>query len=199
MTSLSHYQRPMKANKNPIHIRKRVIYLSLFNGWSIALFAGICTVASMFFEITFLSLFVGLTITAAGFLELIGGQRLRDNKSHPFRLLCGSQVLFFVSLTVYCIIQTMTLDVYQLMESIPPAILQQVMDGAQADFVTIGIVFEFLLKVFYSAVILASLVYQGGIFVYYYTRIKYMNPKISDAVATEGRSGHINPVGPSTR
>ena len=82
----------MQPPPRPEDVLHRVIKLSRLNGWSVAIFAGVCAVGSLAFG-DLLGASVGLLVTFGGALEVRGHRMLKRNDAGGMRWLVRSQLV----------------------------------------------------------------------------------------------------------
>jgi hypothetical protein len=166
----------MKSPRSPDDILRRVKRLARVDGWSVAIFAGLCTVGSLAF-LDPVGISVGLLVTLGGALEVHGYRMLRRNDGRGMRWLARSQLVILGTIWAYGLERLLSFDAgYLQTEVIPNAramltahginlddYLAQVGEDA-ADIVPLVRLFFVVL---YGSVLLVTLIYQGGLYLYY--------------------------------
>ena len=156
------------AATNPF---KGALRISFFNGWSITLFSGCIAVVSLLM-LSPGGIVMGLVITAAGFMEVKGHGLMKGGKPASIRWLCGSQIFLFSVLILYCLINLFMFHPESALESLPPDALSMVLAlGFDESSLRVLIAQAFYLT--YIAVIIVTVVYQGGLCLYYLSKGKH--------------------------
>jgi hypothetical protein len=166
----------MAPPRSPDDILRRVKRLARVDGWSVAIFAGLCTVGSLAF-LDPVGISVGLLVTLGGALEVHGYRMLRRNDAGGMRWLARSQLVVLGTIWAYGLERLLSFDAgYLQTEVIPDAramltahginlddYLAQIGEDA-ADIVPLVRLFFVVL---YASVLLVTLIYQGGLYLYY--------------------------------
>jgi hypothetical protein len=166
----------MKPPRPPEEILRRVKRSAWLNGWSVAIFAGLCTLVSLAF-LDLVGASVGLAVTVGGALEVHGYRLLRRNDAGGMRWLARSQLVVLAAIWAYGLPRLLSFDpVYFQGEAIPDARamlaahgidLDALLAPAGADPTNIVQWVHLAIVVFYGAVLLTALLYQGGLYLYY--------------------------------
>ena len=150
---------------------QRIARISTVNAWSVTILAGSFTVLSLL-GMSIAGVIVGAAVTAAGPIELFGLKQLHTDPSRARRWMMASQLWLILCVLTYCTWRLLSLDpdnpfevfgdasqVFELVEmfGIPKAYLASLF--IQAFYITYGLVAGLTLLV------------QGGLTVYYGTRI----------------------------
>lgn len=146
------------------------------DGWSVFLFAGLCTLVSLAF-LEPVGISVGLLVTLGGALEVHGYRRLRRNDAAGMRWLARSQLVVLGTIWSYGLSRLLSFDaVYLQNEVIPDARalfasrglnLDQFLAQAGLDSADVVPLVRLLFVVLYGSVLLVTLLYQGGLYLYY--------------------------------
>ena len=144
---------------------RKVLAVSLVNGWSISIVAGLSLLVTLALG-DGLGILVSILVTGAGVTELLGRHRLKGGDAGGGRWLLAAQLGLMAVLCGYCIWQLLNLD--------PHRVLDSLSEEKRGLFESIGYTtaaLERLVAVamvaIYSGVILASLLHQGGLFYFY--------------------------------
>ena len=177
----------MARPRSPEVILRRVKRLARLNGWSVALFAGLCTLASLAF-LDPVGIAVGLLVTLGGALEVHGYRMLRRNDAGGMRWVARSQLVVLGTMWAYVLPRLLSFDaVYLQTEVIPHARamlasrgvnLDEFLAQAGVDSADVVPLVRLFLVVFYGSVLLATLLYQGGLCLYY----RWRTPTVEDAL-----------------
>lgn len=132
---------------------------------------GILAVAAFFACVSaisgdFLGAIAGLLVAGCGALELHGAGLLRQGEERSVTWLVGSQFFLLISILGYCGVRLLSLEIPPIPEDLRPMVE---MSAAQA-----GMTVEEYLHAVYRLglwlVALLSLIYQGGMMLYYLRR-----------------------------
>lgn len=147
---------------------RRVLAVSAFDGWSVVIVAGLCTVSSLVF-FSWAGVLIGAPLTAAGIVELRGRSRLLRGQASGLGLLINAQLLILTLLVVYSVWNLLHYNEAALLARIPAHLHNQL---SQA-----GLRIEDLRPMLkpgyfavYLAVIAVSVLFQGGLALYYHSR-----------------------------
>jgi hypothetical protein len=166
----------------------RVIKLSRLNGWSVAIFAGLCAVGSLAYG-DFLGALVGLLVTFGGALEVQGHRMLKRNDAGGMRWLVRSQLIVLAVIWAYAISRLLCLNDQVVRETLSSRAGRQLFPRLLgASFDELGITLEDILPlvrlfihILYGSVLAATLIYQGGLALYY----RHCAPAVEAVLKTE--------------
>ncbi|MDD3179834.1 MAG: hypothetical protein PHQ04_05710 [Opitutaceae bacterium] len=165
-----------------------VLQTSRLNGWSVAVFAGLCTLATLPLG-DLVGTFVGLVAVTSGMMEVRGNRRLRRRDAGGMKWLVRAQLMLLGVILAYAVSRLASFDAGYLKEEVIPE--------ARQNLLLFGINLDDLLReggmtlddlvgfarlacwAFYGAVILATCLYQGGLALYYRRR----TPLVAHALA----------------
>lgn len=168
---------------------RRVLFISALDGWSIALFAGLCALISLLMG-EWIGVTVGGLVTAAGVIELRGRRRLLDGDAHGLAFLVRAQAMILGVIWIYALQNLLAFDEAEIMAQFTPGVREMLSQW----FVLSAEDFRPLVKpVYYSlylTVIGATLLFQGGLALYYYS----CRARITEALAARVA---VPPVPPS--
>ena len=155
---------------------RRVLRLSRMNGWSVALFAGLCSLVSLAFG-DLVGFAVGLLVSFGGALEVRGYRQLKRRNPDGMTLLVRSQYVVLGAIWAYALPRLLSFDAGYLQTEVIPNLRQMLaatgmdLDAllAQADLDAGQLVplVHLFFVVLYGSVMLAALIYQGGLALYY--------------------------------
>ncbi len=149
----------------PAQILQRVLRLARFDGWSVAVVASVCAIltASLGDRV---GAGIGVLIAGAGAIELHGVSLLQHRDAHGMTWLINSQCLILLSMLGYCALRLADPQLAPLRATVTAEMKQQLeVIGWNVDQF-IGLVH----RITYLAVSAATLLYQGGMAIYYYRR-----------------------------
>jgi len=138
--------------------------VAAINGWSVAVLGGLCLLLSVVW-FSLWGVLVGAAATASGYMELSGRRRLKQGLPEAGRWLAGSQLLLLVAIFLYAGYQLLWFDPHSFMKDLPPdyqEAMGSLMGGQELDQLIGRVV-----TAFYAALMLATLLYQGGLCLYY--------------------------------
>lgn len=159
----------MSSSLTPDQALNKVLKTSRLNGWSVALFAGLCTgIATLLGD--HIGFLVGLAVVASGIMEVRGNRLLHRRDSNGMRLLIRAQYLLIAVIHVYAITRILSFSGERLLETLTPAVRES-LDAFALDPDELKQFVQTLTWVIYGAVILATWIYQGGL-AFYYSRRK---------------------------
>lgn len=157
------------ATKTPKEILHRVLLVSLIDGWSIALFAGLCTVVSLAFG-DWTGGFVGLLVTAGGVIEIRGRRRLTQHDADGgMDLLVRSQLIVVGVIWIYAIGRLTNFDSDTALANMPPD-MKSALDQVGMTTQDVARYVRLFTYVLYGTVMVVTLLYQGGMMLYYRNR-----------------------------
>jgi len=136
--------------------RKRIARNAAINGWCIAVFAALCLADSLL-SFSVKGILVGAGLMASGCMELSGRRRLKQIRPEAGRWLAGSQLVAMGTLLLYSAYNLPLATRKKTLLDIPASYRQMV--GPE-------ILLE-ALRITYLALIAATLLYQGGLWLYY--------------------------------
>jgi hypothetical protein len=185
----------MRPPLMPEEILRRVINRSRLNSWSVALFAGVCTIGSVVFGDPIGAL-VGLLVTVGGAMEVRGYRRLKRNDAGGVRWLVLSQLLVLVVICAYAISCLLRYNDQMVRESVLPRLMRlfdHVFPGIPPD--ELGLMRDEILRqarrfvhVLYGGVVAVTLIYQGGL-ACYYQRCKHAVEMALGSGRSSGQTG----------
>jgi len=166
----------MKPSRPPEVVLRRVVRLARLNGWSVALFAGLCALISLAF-LDPLGVEVSLLVALGGALEVHGQRMLTRRQADGVRWLVRGQIVVLAVIWAYAARQLLSFDpVYLRDEVIPNARewlsalginFDQIFEQADMDKEAVVAFVRLMLVVVYGSVALVTLIYQGGLALYY--------------------------------
>lgn len=160
-----------KATGNNKAIRS-AIFVSRINGWSVTGFAALCAVIALVMGSLWGGV-IGAAVALSGLMELQGNRLLQKGEASAVRWLAFSQVYLIGVLWIYAIQQLITFDSGDPWARFSPE-FKEFMLNLYPDVYLV----EDLLKVTYLAtyisLMVAVLIYQGGLGIYYLSRKKYL-------------------------
>lgn len=149
---------------------KRVLTISRVNGWSVIVFATLGTLITLVIGDPS-GVAVGVLIGLAGWMEVRGNQALRRRNPAGMKLLVRSQLFLLAVILVYCASRLGSFDDATAMGNLTPdmEIILQEAGLQKADILPLVRMTFFAL---YGGLALGTLIYQGGMALYYRRRIR---------------------------
>jgi len=149
---------------------KRVLIISRLNGWSVIVFAALGSLATLVLG-DLSGLVVGILIGIGGWMELRGGSLLRRKNSDGMRLLVRSQLFLLAVILVYCASRLGSFDDGTVLVNLTPDVEALLKENGidRADILPLVRAAFFAI---YGGLALGTLLYQGGMTLYYRSRIK---------------------------
>ncbi len=149
----------------PEEIFQRVLRLARFDGLSVVVVASVCAVvaASMGDRI---GAGIGVLVAGAGAVELHGVTLLRHSDARGMTWLVNSQCLIMLGMLGYCALRLAHPQLEPLRATVTDEMKQQleVVGWSVDQFI------DLVHRLTYLAVSFATVVYQGGMAIYYYRR-----------------------------
>jgi hypothetical protein len=166
---------------------RRVLLVSAIDGWSIAVFAGLCTLVSLVFG-EWVGVYIGALITGAGILELRGRTRLIKGNITGLSWLIRAQVLILAVVGLYAFRNLLAFDEAALVAEITPEI-RNAMDQIGLSITDLQKLMKPVYYGLYLTVIGLTLIFQGGMALYYASRRK----RITEALAARQTPPPVHP------
>ena len=144
---------------------QKVLKVSRLNGWSIAVFAGLCTLVSLAFG-DWAGAGVGLLVTASGVMEIHGHRLLQRRDATGMTWLVRAETFLLSVILVYAVSRLLSFDAEYILSNLTPD-LEALLKEAGISKAEIVPLVQTFFRAFYGAVILVALLYQGGLALYY--------------------------------
>lgn len=158
----------MKSPRPPEDVLRRVLKTSRLNGWSVAIFAGLCSLVSWALGDP-VGGSIGLLVALGGMLEVRGHRLLQRRDADGMRWLVRSQLVVLGIIWTYAVTRLMSFDEGLVREMVTP--------DMRASLNELGVTMEDILPLvrrffylLYGSVMAATLIYQGGLALYYRRR-----------------------------
>ncbi|CAM2848292.1 hypothetical protein [Rariglobus hedericola] len=167
---------------------RRVLVIAAIDGWSVALFAGLCTVISLLMG-EWIGVFIGAIITSCGVLELRGRKQLITGKADGMKWLVRAQVIILATILLYSLENMLAYDEAALLAQLTPEMRSYLsQSGISVDDLRPMIKPVFF--GFYLIVMGVTLLFQGGLALYYKSR----KAKVTAALAERNAVPPSRPV-----
>ncbi len=149
----------------PSEILRRVVRVSMFDGYSVLLVAGACALASATSREVFASV-IGLLVAGAGAMEIHGAGLLRAGDRRAMRWLFWSHLQIGASMMVYVAVRLSNPEIESLRRVVTPELAAQIEEaGLSVDQFLLG-----MMRIVYFSLVAATVIYQGGMTFYYLRR-----------------------------
>ncbi len=155
----------MKPLLSPTEVLRRVIRAARFDGMSVLGLSGAFALLSAASRDVSGSV-IGLLIAAAGAIELHGSALLRAGRGNGMRWLVSSQLYLLATVLGYVAVRLSNPDISVIRPVVTAELAEQI---KQAGMTVDQFLLEFL-RLFYFSVAGATLLYQGGMTLYYLRR-----------------------------
>jgi hypothetical protein len=154
--------------RTPEEILHRVLKVSRLDGWSVAIFAGGCGLASLVFGDP-VGFSVGLFVALGGALEVRGHHLLKHGHADGMRWLVRSQLVVLGTIWVYAARQLLSFDLSIVREMATPDMRTALSEPG----LTLDDILPLVRRASYllwGSVMAVTLIYQGGLALYYRRR-----------------------------
>ena len=195
----------MKSPRPPEEVLRRVIRFSRLNGWSVVICAGLCAVISLGFG-DLVSFAVGALVAVGGVIEVRGCRRLRRRDPDGMRLLVRSQLMVLGVIWVYAVPRLLSFDAGYLQDQVIPN-LREVLSASGSDLDSLlasaGLnakdivpLVHLFFVVLYGSVMFVTLLYQGGLALYYRHRTAVVTAALRAPIPLPAGFAAAAPVAP---
>ena len=156
---------------------KRILLISLIDGWSILAFAAIGTLIALFLG-DYSGVAVGGLIAIAGGMEIRGRKQLKRRNPDGMKLLVRAQMFFLAVILVYCASRLGSFDGESAMGNLTPDLEAALKESglAKADILPLLRTMFFVL---YAGVALGTVIFQGGLALYYRSKIAHVTTALT--------------------
>ena len=158
----------VRESTPPEKILHRVLVVAAVDGWSVAVLAVLGSLASLLLG-DLSGVFVGLLVFIAGYTELRGRRRLKRGDATGMQLLVRAQLLLLSVILVYCVSRLGSFDAETVMSNLTPELQAALADAgvARADILPLV---RTAFYATYITVVVVSIIFQGGLVLYYRSR-----------------------------
>lgn len=175
--------------RSPESTLKAVRRFSRINGWSVAVIAGLATLVSLLLG-DVVGVAAGLLATSAGAMEIHGQRRLSRRDADGMKWLVRSQLGLLSVVLVYAVSRLASFDSETAMGNLTPNMVA-VLKEAGIDPADLLPLVKLTFYGFYSAVMLVSCVYQGGLALYYRSRVDRVAQALAAAPIAATTAAHV--------
>jgi hypothetical protein len=157
------------AKRTPNETLHRVMRIARLDGWSIAIFAGLCALVSLVTG-DLVGAVVGLIVAAGGVVELRGLKKLTQHDAEGgMTLLIRAQLIVLGSIWCYALGKLAGFDAETAMNGMTPD-MKTMIDQVGLSTAEIVRLLRVTFYGMYATVLVVTLIYQGGLALYYRNR-----------------------------
>ena len=172
---------PKSPPPQPAAVLARVLRVSTFEGRTVLVIGAAGGLLSALLGDWFGAV-VGALVAGAGAVELHGGQLLRLGQSRGMNWLVRSQLLLGNTILLYCAIRLLSTSVASLDAQMTPDI-RSALSQSGMGVKDIEVLAVKLYRLVYTIVAVVTLLYQGGMALYYHRRRKIVTEGLTTAPA----------------
>jgi uncharacterized membrane protein HdeD (DUF308 family) len=158
---------------------KRVLLVSAIDGWSVIVIAGLGILLTLLLG-DLSGLLVGGLVLVAGIIELRGRRRLQRRDADGMKLLVRAQLLLLAVILIYCASRLGSYDQESMLANLTPD-MQAVLKESGVEVADILPLVQMVFMATYSLVALLTLLFQGGLVLYYRSRTPIVTAALTDA------------------
>jgi hypothetical protein len=161
---------------------RRVLLIAAIDGWSVALFAGLCTVISLLLG-EWIGVLIGGIITTCGVVELRGRRHLAAGQIDGMKWLVRAQVIILATILIYALENMAAYDEAAMLAQLTPEMRSYLSQSG----ISVDDLRPMIKPVFFGFYLLVTgvtVLFQGGLALYYNTR----KPKVAAALAARHAS-----------
>lgn len=156
---------------------QRVLGLSRLNGWGVVLVSGLGTLVALALG-DWLSTGLGLLVAAFGGLEVHGNRLLQKRDPAGMKWLVRSQLLVLALILAYCSSRLGSFDGETALANLTPDMEAVLKESGLNRADILALVHQMFIAL-YAGVALASLVYQGGLALYYRSKTRLVTAALT--------------------
>ena len=159
---------PSPVPTPPEKVLNRVLLVSAIDGWCVVTLAGFgLLIALALGDLS--GAFTGLLIIAAGIMELTGRRRLLRGDPLGMKRLVRAQLFLLTVILLYCVTRLGSFDLELAMSNLTPE-MEAVLKENGVERADVGPLVQILFYLVYGLVAFLSLLFQGGLILYYRSR-----------------------------
>jgi hypothetical protein len=168
----------MKPPPMPEEVLRRVLVLARVNGLSVIVLAALGAVVSLLLG-DLVGAVVGLLVGYGGWLEVSGGRRVAAGDIGGMRRLIQAQWFVLGPILVYCASRLASFDGEVAMSALSSEMRAELM-SAGVDLSAVLPVVRLIFYFTYGTLVVATVLYQGGLARYYRRRISVVEQALVD-------------------
>ena len=161
----------------PEKVLQRVLVISAIDGWSVIVIAALGMLLTLVLG-DLSGLVVGALVLTAGIMELRARRRLRRRDITGMKHLVRAQLLLLSVILVYCASRLGSYDQESMLANLTPD-MKAMLKESGVDVAEITPLVQMAFFATYGLVALLTLFFQGGLILYYRSRI----PHVTDALS----------------
>ena len=156
---------------------QRVLTVSRLNGWSVIVLSALGSLLALAIG-DLPSALIGLLVLAAGLLEVRGYRQLQQRNPAGLNLLVRSQLFLLAVMLVYCAGRLGSFDADTALASLTPD-MEVILAEAGLDKSSLLPLVRTAFFALYSTVAAITLIYQGGLALFYRSKIKLVTEALT--------------------
>jgi hypothetical protein len=156
---------------------QRVLTVSRLNGWSVVVISALGSLLALAMG-DLLSALIGLLVLAAGLMEVRGHRQLQQRNPAGLILLVRSQLFLLAVMLVYCAGRLGSFDADTALASLTPD-MEVMLAEAGLDKSSLLPLVRTAFFALYSVVAAITLIYQGGLALFYRSKIKFVTQALT--------------------
>lgn len=156
---------------------RKVLKISRLNGWSVAIFAGLCALVSLVFG-DLVGGSIGLFIVGSAAMEIHGHRLLKRRNATGMTWLVRAQLFFLGVIWAYAVSRLFSFDGEYILSNLTPE-LEEALNAAGVSRAELVPLVQLFFRVFYGTIMFVSLIYQGGLAFFY----RRKSPLVLEALA----------------
>ncbi len=156
---------------------QRVIGLSRLNGWSVVIVSGLGTLVALALG-DWLSTGLGLLVAAFGGVEVHGHRLLKKRDPAGMKWLVRSQMLVLALILAYCVSRLGSFDGESALANLTSDMEAVLLESGLNRADILPLVHQMFIAL-YVSVALASIIYQGGLALYYRSKTRLVTEALT--------------------
>jgi hypothetical protein len=170
---------------------KRVLKISRLNGWSVIIFAGLGILIALALG-DLVGAFIGLLVGVAGWMEVRGHNKLKRRDPDGMVWLVRSQMFLLSVILVYCASRLGSFDNDTMLSGLTPEMEAMLKESGieRADLIPLVRMTFFAT---YFGVAALTILYQGGMAIYYKRKTKLVTEALKAAPILPPRPSALPP------
>ncbi len=150
---------------------KRLLRISRVNGWTVVVIAGLFGLLSLL-TLDVAGFLVGAGVTGAGAMEIVGHRRLENGQSGARGFMVGSQGWLIFCVLIYCTWRLFIFDVDDPLAILGDSeLLRSVATSGGLPMSVLEGMVTLVYQLMYRLVAALTLIFQGGLGLYYWLRV----------------------------
>jgi hypothetical protein len=123
---------------------------------------------------------LGVAIGASGVMELMGRSKLRTDLSSAGRWLAISQLGLLALILLYCLWQLHSFNAKAVAAQVFAALDPRTLEGLDLDEAMLATFLRRIFRIVYLSVIGLSILYQGGMWLYYHLCVRKLQAEVEE-------------------